>query len=289
MASGQTGTSSLKKCRFRPLDETPPIELTLPKTVITHSQKNLPIEFHGLSPLVIRKEIKYGQSPKVTISRYSGTAPPKVVFDAITETVTIQSASCVAATASLTNGASSASSTLPWCTKSSSTSRMISTMITAAGVAMTVMNENTRPFLATILLAATAAGGGFLGVQAQEASDQCLPVVQVIVEAPAAYRGVVETCLEEIRDPDICPDLFPQFPTCDDPEPQCKIAVVGAGAGGLYTALRMVDTGLVEATDVCIFEQTERVGGRLVSLRGLGPNGDMTIDAGGYRTVSGGT
>lgn len=47
----------------------------------------------------------------------------------------------------------------------------------------------------------------------------------------------------------------------------------------------MVDEGKVEASDVCIFEMTERVGGRLFSLRGLGPDGDLTVDAGGYRTV----
>ena len=48
---------------------------------------------------------------------------------------------------------------------------------------------------------------------------------------------------------------------------------------------RMVDSGTVDACDVCVFELTERVGGRLFSLRGLGPDGDLTVDAGGYRTV----
>ena len=48
---------------------------------------------------------------------------------------------------------------------------------------------------------------------------------------------------------------------------------------------RMVDEGKIEASDVCVFEMTERVGGRLMSLRGLGPDGDLTVDAGGYRTV----
>ena len=271
-------TGSLKKCRFRPLDETSPIELSLPKTVITHALKDLPIEFQGVHPLVIRKEIDYGQSPKVIVSRYSGDAPPEIEFDEITETVTIKSASC--AGGDLTNGGASGASSS--CNKGSK-HYLFSTLVATAGAAAAAMNENTRP-LATLLAAGAVGGGGFFGVHAQ--ADQCMPVVQVIVEAPAAYRGAVETCLAEINDPDICPDQFPQFPTCDDPEPMCKIAVVGAGAGGLYTALRMVDTGLVDAADVCIFEQTERVGGRLVSLRGLGPNGDMTIDAGGYRTVS---
>ena len=48
---------------------------------------------------------------------------------------------------------------------------------------------------------------------------------------------------------------------------------------------RMVDTGKVSGSDICVFEMTERVGGRLMSLRGLGPESDLTVDAGGYRTV----
>jgi hypothetical protein len=47
----------------------------------------------------------------------------------------------------------------------------------------------------------------------------------------------------------------------------------------------MVDEGKIEASDVCIFDMTERVAGRLMSLRGLGPDDDLTVDAGGYRTV----
>lgn len=47
----------------------------------------------------------------------------------------------------------------------------------------------------------------------------------------------------------------------------------------------MVDERAIEASDVCIFETTERVGGRLFSLRGLGPDNDLSVDAGGYRTV----
>jgi hypothetical protein len=47
----------------------------------------------------------------------------------------------------------------------------------------------------------------------------------------------------------------------------------------------MVDSEKVAGKDICIFETTERVGGRLFSLRGLGPDEDLTVDAGGYRTV----
>lgn len=47
----------------------------------------------------------------------------------------------------------------------------------------------------------------------------------------------------------------------------------------------MLDEGKVQGSDICVFDMTERVGGRLMSLRGLGPDGDLTVDAGGYRTV----
>ena len=46
----------------------------------------------------------------------------------------------------------------------------------------------------------------------------------------------------------------------------------------------MVDEGAVEASDICVFEMTERVGGRLMSLRGLGPEDNLVVDIGGYRT-----
>jgi hypothetical protein len=45
-----------------------------------------------------------------------------------------------------------------------------------------------------------------------------------------------------------------------------------------------VDEGAMEASNICIFEMTERVGGRLMSLRGLGPEDNLVVDAGGYRT-----
>jgi hypothetical protein len=56
----------------------------------------------------------------------------------------------------------------------------------------------------------------------------------------------------------------------------------------LITALRtfptLVDEGVVEAEDVCVFEATERVDGRIYSLRGFGPERDLMVDAGAYRT-----
>jgi hypothetical protein len=52
----------------------------------------------------------------------------------------------------------------------------------------------------------------------------------------------------------------------------------------LLTLFRLVDEGAFEASNICIFEMTERVGGRLMSLRGLGPEDNLVVDAGGYRT-----
>ena len=61
-------------------------------------------------------------------------------------------------------------------------------------------------------------------------------------------------------------------------------ARTGAGTGGLYSALRLVDTGTVDASNICIFEMAGRVGGRIMSLRGLGPDQDLVVDVGAYRT-----
>ena len=82
----------------------------------------------------------------------------------------------------------------------------------------------------------------------------------------------------------MCPSPFPTFTEATDAAPTCQLAVVGAGTGGLYTALRLVDTGKYSGSSICIFEMTERVGGRLYSLRGFGPDQDLVVDAGGYRT-----
>ena len=42
--------------------------------------------------------------------------------------------------------------------------------------------------------------------------------------------------------------------SCDD------LVVAGAGPGGLYSAWRLIEAGLVDASKTCIFEQTNRVG-----------------------------
>lgn len=113
----------------------------------------------------------------------------------------------------------------------------------------------------------------------------CKPTIELVLEAPPFYLGSVSECLAEVKNKDHCPFPFPLFPTCGQNEYSgCQLAIVGAGTGGLYTALRLVDSNKIDGEDVCIFEATERVGGRLYSLRGFGPNKKITVDAGGYRT-----
>jgi hypothetical protein len=115
-------------------------------------------------------------------------------------------------------------------------------------------------------------------------ADECTPTMQVVLEAPPYYLGSVDECLAEVENAGHCPDPFPTFEACSDPSPSCKLAVVGAGTSGLYTAMRLVEEEKFSAEDICIFEATERVGGRIYSLRGFGPDNDITVDAGGYRT-----
>mmetsp|Transcript_16142 Transcript_16142/g.24248 ORF Transcript_16142/g.24248 Transcript_16142/m.24248 type:complete len:295 (-) Transcript_16142:8-892(-) len=66
----------------------------------------------------------------------------------------------------------------------------------------------------------------------------------------------------------------------------CRIVVVGAAWSGVYFAWRLaVDSGVVNASEVCIFEASGRVGGRVDSVRGLPSLGDLVIDLGGYRFI----
>lgn len=65
----------------------------------------------------------------------------------------------------------------------------------------------------------------------------------------------------------------------------CKLAVVGAGWGGAYAAWRLAidDAKQLGPSDVCVFEATNRVGGRVYSVHDLPGFGDMALDVGGYR------
>ena len=67
---------------------------------------------------------------------------------------------------------------------------------------------------------------------------------------------------------------------------QCSIAIVGAGAGGAFSAMRIAEESTtigIAPSDVCIFEKQGRVGGRIYTIRDLGDNNDLTVDAGAYR------
>jgi len=61
----------------------------------------------------------------------------------------------------------------------------------------------------------------------------------------------------------------------------CDLAIAGAGPGGIYSAWRYLaghSTG-----NVCVFERSERHGGRIYSLKNQGPRNDLTVDVGAYR------
>jgi NADPH-dependent 2,4-dienoyl-CoA reductase/sulfur reductase-like enzyme len=63
----------------------------------------------------------------------------------------------------------------------------------------------------------------------------------------------------------------------------CDVAVVGAGPGGIYFAWRLLAAN--SSASVCMYERSGRFGGRIYTLRGLGPKGDLTADMGAYRFV----
>lgn len=200
------------KCSF--LTDSQPIELALPESVLAHPLKNLPLEFRGVSPIVTRKTLKYGEKPKVTIQKYS--SEPSIFYDDVEGKVVVTSSTCSDGEGS--SGAASSKSCSFW-------------PLAGAALLAGVTNGPTAA-------AGVAAAGLLHGAHAHE--ESCEPVVQLVVEAPSSYVGAYETCYAEINDPAVCPDPFPEFATCDDPEPICGLVVVGAGAGGLYTALRYV-------------------------------------------------
>lgn len=252
------------------------------------------MEFHGISPIVTRTQVRHGQLPKLTVMRYS--ARPDITYDEATNRVVVSSPTCGGsgeAHTPLETSNSDYASTFnapPTTTISNGPAAEEATSVTSGSTALGKVGPHFFSLLTTAILAQSspllagvwALGSGLSLAQAEQ--QGCQDVVQILVEAPAAYKGAVDICREEINDPAICPDDFPKYPTCNEVNPSCEVAVIGGGAGGLYAALRMVDEGVVDASDVCVFEITERVGGRLMSLRGLGPEDDLIVDAGGYRT-----
>jgi hypothetical protein len=120
------------------------------------------------------------------------------------------------------------------------------------------------------------------GAGAGEAEPPRLITGAVGCPSRSYYAGARAACLAEVPDASHCPDEFPTWTEDGADEPDCALAVVGAGAGGLYAAWRLVEAGTYAASDVCVFEATERVGGRTYSVR-YGAL-DMAVDAGAYRT-----
>ncbi|CAM9336613.1 unnamed protein product [Ascophyllum nodosum] len=78
-----------------------------------------------------------------------------------------------------------------------------------------------------------------------------------------------------------------------DPDKCDSLVVAGAGPGGLYSAWRMIEAGLVDPKHTCIFEQTQRIGGRMRSVRGdelpteLVDIGSVALDVAAYRAWPG--
>ena len=207
-------------CPFLPADSAPPIEFNLPAKALSTPIVDLPLKFQGIHPIVTRRDVPFGSSPKIIVQRYSAT--PSIDYDEVTKSVVITSASC-----------SSESSTSAALSLFRFTSKQ---WINAAVVSCLTGFVDDRLRLSSAALALLA---GLSGVNSQRLLQEvCMPTVEVIVEAPSAYQGAVATCLAEVKDPIVCPDPFPSYKTCSDPAPKCSVVVVGGGAGGLYTALR---------------------------------------------------
>lgn len=63
----------------------------------------------------------------------------------------------------------------------------------------------------------------------------------------------------------------------------CEVASIGGGWSGVYFAYRYFLDGNVEATNICLFEASERIGGRTYSKH-LEVNGEKyVVDVGAYR------
>ena len=60
----------------------------------------------------------------------------------------------------------------------------------------------------------------------------------------------------------------------------CDTAIVGGGPGGLYSAMRLVNSSTVKS--LCVFEALDRFGGRVHSVR-VGKRDDLVVDLGAYR------
>lgn len=62
----------------------------------------------------------------------------------------------------------------------------------------------------------------------------------------------------------------------------CKFTVIGGGVGGLFAAYRAYNASLYQPHEICIFEKTDRVGGRAYSVRNVFPIAP-SVDIGAHR------
>lgn len=62
----------------------------------------------------------------------------------------------------------------------------------------------------------------------------------------------------------------------------CHTTIVGAGIGGLYSAFRLQNASVAPAHKICVFEATDRVGGRAHSIRGAFPM-QASVDPGAHK------
>ena len=64
----------------------------------------------------------------------------------------------------------------------------------------------------------------------------------------------------------------------------CKLTIIGGGVGGLYGAFRLANSSAYNASDICIFEKTNRVGGRAHTVHIFPTRSTLDIGAHKFET-----
>jgi hypothetical protein len=205
-------------CAFLP--DAVPVEYELPVDIVIPDTK---LKFIDIIPVVIRK---VSPTPKITITRYS--IAPTIEVDETDGSLVISSKDCSSSSGKTSAAAPMANGGWKW---------GLTAAVMCLAQANGHLNAPQRPLVvAAGLLAASSLP--WTGAAA-ESSTSCAHTVEIVMEGPATYRGAVETCEAEVKEIGHCPNPFPTFASCDpSPELSCQIAVVGAGAGALFTALR---------------------------------------------------
>jgi hypothetical protein len=209
-------------CAFLP--DAVPVEYELPVDIVIPDTK---LKFIDIIPVVIRK---VSPTPKITITRYS--IAPTIQVDETDGSLIISSKDCSGSSSGTSAAATMANGGWKW-------------GLTAAAMCLAAnghLNAPQRPLVVAAGLLVAASSNTFspwTGAAAAEQSTSCAHTVEIVMEGPATYRGAVETCEAEVKEIGHCPNPFPTFASCDpSPALSCQIAVVGAGAGALYAALR---------------------------------------------------